>query len=43
LAAWQTQGLLAQVVRDPMAVAAGRMGLSEASKRGRLLWQALIG
>lgn len=43
LAGWQTQGLLAQVVRDPMAVAEGRMGLSEAAKRGRLVWQAFIG
>jgi 15-cis-phytoene synthase len=43
LAGWQTQGLLAQVVRDPMVVADGRMGLAEASKRGRLLWQAVTG
>jgi 15-cis-phytoene synthase len=43
LAGWQTRGLLAQVVRDPMVVADGRMGLSEASKRGRLLWQSLVG
>jgi hypothetical protein len=31
------------VVRDPLVVAEGRMGLSEASKRGRLLWQAVTG
>jgi 15-cis-phytoene synthase len=43
LAGWQSQGLLRQVVRDPMAVADGRMGLSEAAKRGRLLWQAFFG
>jgi 15-cis-phytoene synthase len=43
LAGWQTQGLLRQVVRDPLVVAEGRMGLSEASKRGRLLWQAVTG
>jgi 15-cis-phytoene synthase len=43
LAGWQTRGLLVQVVRDPMVVAEGRMGLSEASRRGRLLWQAVTG
>jgi 15-cis-phytoene synthase len=43
LSGWQTGALLAQVVRDPMVVADGRMGLSEAAKRGRLLWQAVTG
>ena len=43
LAGWQTGALLAQVERDPLAVAEGRMGLSEFSKRGRLVWQALGG
>ncbi len=33
----------AQVQRDPMVVAEGRMGLSEFSRRGRLAWQALGG
>ncbi len=39
LAGWQAEGLLRQVVADPMAVAEGRMGLSEFGRRGRLLWQ----
>ena len=41
LAGWQTAALLDQVRRDPMVVAEGRMGLSEFSRRGRLLWQAI--
>jgi 15-cis-phytoene synthase len=43
LAGWQTEGLLRQVIRDPMMVADGRMGLAEAAKRGQLLWQAFTG
>jgi phytoene/squalene synthetase len=43
LAGWQTAALLEQVRRDPMVVAEGRMGLSEFSRRGRLLWQAISG
>ena len=43
LAGWQTGALLAQVQRDPMVVAEGRMGLSEFQRRGRLVWQALGG
>ena len=43
LAGWQTGALLAQVQRDPMVVAEGRMGLSEFSRRGRLAWQAMGG
>ncbi len=43
LAAWQTDGLLKQVARNPLAVAEGRLDLSEFHKRGRLLWQALTG
>lgn len=43
LAAWQARGLLRQVQADPMAVAEGRMGLSEFAKRGGLLWAALTG
>jgi phytoene/squalene synthetase len=43
LAGWQTGALLTQVQRDPLVVAEGRMGLSEFSKRGRLVWQALGG
>jgi 15-cis-phytoene synthase len=35
--------LLRQVMRDPSVVAEGRMGLSEFSRRGGLVWQALTG
>lgn len=43
LAGWQTEGLLRQVVQDPGRVAVGQLQLSEFSRRGRLLWQALTG
>ena len=43
LAGWQTGALLRQVLRDPMVVAEGRMGLSEFQRRGRLVWQAMGG
>ncbi len=43
LAGWQSAALLEQVRRDPTVVAGGRMGLSEFSRRGRLLWQAVSG
>ena len=43
LAGWQTGALLRQVQHDPRVVAEGRMGLSEFSRRGRLVWQALGG
>ena len=43
LVGWQAEALLAQVVADPMMVAEGRMGLSEFSRRGRLLWQGFSG
>lgn len=43
LAGWQAAGLLEQVVRDPMVVAEGRMGLPEIVQRGRLMWQAVTG
>jgi hypothetical protein len=43
LAGWQTRGLLRQVIRDPMVVAEGRMGLSEFARRGGLIRQALTG
>lgn len=43
LAGWQAETLLRQVQSDPMAVADGRMALSEFAKRGRLLWQSLTG
>ncbi len=43
LAGWQAEGLLTQAVKDPAAVAEGQLGLSEFSRRGRLLWQTLSG
>jgi hypothetical protein len=43
LAGWQAAGLLEQVVRDPVVVAEGRMGLPEIVRRGRLMWQAVTG
>ena len=43
LAAWQARGLLRQVAVDPRVVANGAMGLSEFSRRGRLLWAAFTG
>ena len=43
LTGWQTGPLLRLVRRDPMAVAEGRMHLSEFSRRGRLIWSALTG
>ncbi|NEY89121.1 squalene/phytoene synthase family protein [Tabrizicola oligotrophica] len=43
LAAWQARGLLRQVLADPGVVAGGRMGLSEFSRRGGLLWVSVTG
>lgn len=43
LAAWQARGLLRQVQADPRVVADGRMGLSEFSRRGRLVWAVFTG
>ena len=43
LTAWQARPLLRQAARDPGAVVEGRLGLSEAARRGRLLWQSLTG
>lgn len=43
LAAWQTRGLLRQVVADPGLVAGGQMGLSEFARRWGLLRAALTG
>ncbi|MDZ4391626.1 squalene/phytoene synthase family protein [Cypionkella sp.] len=43
LAGWQAEGLLRQVLANPMVVAEGRMGLSEFGRRGRLLWQGFTG
>lgn len=40
---WQTEGLLRQVMREPERVSEGRMGLSEFSRRGRILWLSLRG
>ena len=43
LAGWQAGPILRQVIRDPGAVAEGRLGLSEFRRRGRLLWCSLTG
>lgn len=43
LAAWQARGLLRQVAADPLAVAEGRLALSEFARRGGLLWASLTG
>lgn len=43
LAGWQTEGLLRQALRDPAAVADGRLQLSEFARRGKLLWQSATG
>ncbi|MES2667843.1 MAG: squalene/phytoene synthase family protein [Pseudomonadota bacterium] len=43
LTGWQTGALLRRVVDDPACVAEGRLELSEFSRRGRLLWQAVSG
>ena len=43
LAGWQTRPLLRLVVQDPMAVAEGRLQLSEFTRRGRLIWAATTG
>lgn len=43
LAGWQAEGLLRQVVADPMVVAEGALALSEFARRGGLAWAALTG
>ena len=43
LTAWQARPILRQAARNPGAVAEGRLGLSEAARRGRLLWQSVAG
>lgn len=43
LPGWQAEGFLKQAVADPMAVAEGRLRLSEFARRGGLLWQSLSG
>jgi len=43
LAGWQAERLLRQVAADPSVVTEGRMGQSEFSRRGGLLWQTVSG
>ena len=43
LAGWQSPAILRQAQAEPERVMAGALGLSEFSKRGRLLWQGLTG
>lgn len=40
---WQARAILRQASRDPGAVAEGRLGLSEARRRGSLLWKSATG
>lgn len=42
-AAWQAGPILQQVVRDPGSVSRGTLGLSEFSRRARLMWRAARG
>lgn len=42
-AAWRARGVLRQAVRDPGAVAEGRLGGSEFGRRAGLAWRALRG
>lgn len=41
--AWRARGVLRQAVRDPAAVAEGRLGGSEFARRAGLAWKALRG
>nr|WP_280517723.1 squalene/phytoene synthase family protein [Falsirhodobacter halotolerans] len=41
--AWQAPAILRQALRDPSRVAEGRLGVSDARKRGGLLWRAMLG
>jgi 15-cis-phytoene synthase len=41
--AWRAGPLLRQVVRDPAAVAEGRMATSEFSRRAGLIWRSTLG
>lgn len=43
LVGWQAERMLQMVVRDPEAVADGRLAPSEFQRRGGLLWQAFSG
>lgn len=43
LAAWRAKGVLREAVRDPAAVAEGRLGGSEFQRRVGLAWQSFTG
>ncbi|MFA9229221.1 MAG: squalene/phytoene synthase family protein [Microgenomates group bacterium] len=43
LVGWQAEGILRQVVENPLRVAQGELGLSEFHKRGGLLMATLLG
>ncbi len=43
LAGWQTHALLSRAAKDPSRVTTGPLALSEAHRRGLLLWQAATG
>ncbi|MBZ0129087.1 MAG: squalene/phytoene synthase family protein [Rhodobacteraceae bacterium] len=42
-AGWQARAILRQAAADPGSVIEGRLGLSEAKRRGLLLWKSAIG
>ncbi|MCB1368505.1 MAG: squalene/phytoene synthase family protein [Rhodobacteraceae bacterium] len=42
-AGWQAKAILRQARADPAAIAEGRLGLSEARRRGSLLWKSVFG
>lgn len=41
-AGWQAKAILRQARADPAAIATGRLGLSEARRRGSLLWKSVF-
>ena len=43
LAGWQTHAVLSLAAKDPARVITGPLALSEAHRRGLLLWQAATG
>ena len=43
LPGWQAAAILSQIVKEPLRVANGTLGLSEFSRRGRLAWAAISG
>lgn len=42
-AGWRAEAILRRALRDPMAVAEGRLAGSEAARRGALMWRRVMG